>query len=959
MRVPKGPILSLFAVLMMLMVTVVPFTAAADAPVPEPVSDPVALGVTKASSLLDPSSFLRLPDLSQSVLELNGITGIGTDIPSIDDIIVWLNEEKESETVAIDDEVKVTSGQSYEIGKDNTYNVGDDAFFTFEQGSKLVIGPNFQMNGDMVRIHLMEGSILSICGKDYPISEYTVITIDGSLGMRFEIGSEQADIPGGKKLKVEINGWLDLDGQFSIGDVFLMNGFTKDEVVITIRTDLTVLPEGLSMGDSAIWANLDVDMPFIYVSVKDIDFTFTNTVLTLETVYDPTKEVPEDMYASLQTDLEVSEMDQQGNVSKLKYPLTATVHLTAPMDPEPSPAVPLFGMEFTIIGDMSAEAVDYEMASDDLSVSASIQCIENEGKREIVLEGDIKANRITSKSEDSDGGTDIYMESIGANVKVAVPAEEFLHRGETGMTINRAYIEFRTERIHGDFRDIVDGQPYADIYMDVRRTAVILDDFTSTEEPVLEATSTKFYLRADYHQTDMESRRIDIVNLKVSPNGLKYDGILKISGTKIDYKEQPLLSNANSVTAKVATATVRIGFKTNITLETGSYIVNGLSLPYDVMIKKGATVRFNDFVYAGHMEIEDSNSVSGVLKLPFADDTMVRIDGNPITFKETIMVTLELDLANKMAYLRPAEGVKLDPYPDTGGYVSYTIREDGIGIASSLYGIFYAETSNQIYEVRFGDDVRHCRAYEFIEVPSPEAREGQTFVGWFDGDQVYDANYLVPPRNVDFKAIWAHNVTDADIDTARGLCTIKVAGDAMYIDPTIMKSLQYMAEQKSTQEFTLIMGDNIMLMDAECILGFEESLLIHVEESDARTMPEYARPIGNGHVYHIDMIDADGHVHEIKGSLTVYVYFRGEYRDDLSEINAYYMEPDGRMDRVQSESLEVRDEVMVTMHLTHLSDYVIKDDHQPNEIINVPICISLAVFTIIATAVGLFIITRE
>ena len=875
---------------------------------------------------------------------------IPTDFPSIEDIVEWINEEKKSEVIIIDKDLTVGSGEFFHIGYDNEYRLSEKITITIEEGATLGIGPNYTVLGSDVKFILMEGSKLSIFNNEYPIDEVVTVVINGTMGSEVRMEEDHS----GTNTLVTLGMDVDINGSISINDSIYVKGAIYDEISL----DMTV--EIPPSGDAKAEAKLNVNFSSLTIDDGNEKISLGIIVIGLEGTMDPEKK--EDhivITGDVKADLEYT--SGHGNDEFIiKFPMTSTLYISIPVDEGASDDDILFMAYIDAKGDLKASNNVYKLDCKDLTITAAVNVRYYDEELLFIPLITAKADDVSLKAVSSRNETDLHLDNLYLHYLANIPIMIDLETGEIWLDEDNMAVEYALSftRVHGNLENEYDnGETKINALIDAREVKVVADADLKEKEKILMVKIERIYTRIYLGFSEYESVRIDAKDMNLSPSSEESSSVIDLDAAKFDLEAQVvngkkahLNMNDGSLTLDYTSESQRI------TVKKGDVSFSGGTLEADIQVTEGAKVHFDDFIYLGRMTLEGGASISGRITMPMLPDTSIDGAGISVSFKDYATAYLDLTIGER-ATIVPMIGYKLDQCPSGTDYVKYELNEDGTATASDLNGVFFVETSSKQYSLTIGETKEMHNVGETVILSDPgEEGSDRSFVGWYDGTEIFRNEYVMPSRDVVMKDIWSGKVTDKDIVIKWEVCAIKLDCNEITIDQFTFSTLKQMIDDGSIETVEITIAGCSFTIGAKIVAQWSGEFRMRVLISDASAMIDRSRSIGDGTVYQIEAEDDRGTV-DLKDGITMTTELIG-HRDKSMSLCAYYMDDGGRLHQVQCEHSDIGGKCIVTMHIQHLSDYVIKQVEN-RDTLELPFAIVISAILVTVSVVVLYLVTRK
>ncbi len=946
-----GSARTLCLVLALVMLTVPVMAIGCDA---EPISsdnDDISIPSEDATATLDQlfGGLSIFGDMKGRLPEAVGAR-IPTDFPSIEDIVEWINEDKKSEVIIIDKDLTVGSGEFFHIGYDNEYRLSEKITITIEEGATLGIGPNYTVLGSDVKFILMEGSKLSIFNNEYPIDEVVTMVINGTMGSEVRMEEDHSGI----NTLVTLGMDVDINGSISINDSIYVKGAIYDEISL----DMTV--EIPPSGDAKAEAKLNVNFSSLTIDDGNEKISLGIIIIGLEGTMDPEKK--EDhivITGDVKANLEYT--SGHGNDEFIiKFPMTSTLNISIPVDEGASDDDILFMAYIDAKGDLKASNNVYKLDCKDLTITAAVNvryCDEELLFIPLVI---MKADDVSLKSTSNRNNTDLTFDNLYLHFLANIPILIDFETGEVSLDEDNMAVEYALSftRVHGNLENnYKNGETRINALIDAREVKVVADADLKKQEKILMVNIERIYTRIYLGFSDYEWVRIDAKDVKLSPSSEESSSEIDLDAVKFDLEAQVVNGERAHIVMNNGSLVLDYTYgMERVTVQNGDISISGGTLMADVEISEGVKVHFDDFVFIGNMTLQNGASISGRITMPMTFNTTINGAGISVSFKDNTTAYLDLTIGEK-ASIGPMVGYKLDQCPSGADYVRYELNEDGTATAVDYNGVFFAEISSKQYSLTIGEIKEMHNVGEAIALPNPgEEGSDRSFVGWYDGEDVYRIEYIMPSRDVVMKEVWIGRVTENDIVIKWEVCTIKMDCDEITVDQYTFSTLKQMIKDGSIETVEITIGGCSFTIGAKIVEQWNGELRMRVLISDASAMTDRSSSIGDGAVYQIEAED-DGGTVTLGDGITMTTQYRG-HRDGSMSICAYYMDDGGRLHQVECEHSDIGGESIVTMHIQHLSDYVIKQVEN-RDVLELPFAIVISVILVTVSVITLYFITKK
>ena len=880
-------------------------------------------------------------------------------IPSVDDIVKWLDEKTVGETVNIEEEMTVESGDSFHIGYGNSYELSDFISITVSEGAKLELGPNFMIQGQQVDMIMENGSVLSVFNNDYTMTEEVRISMDGMISSDIVLYLLADDADGNMKFSFNLHCAFDIDGELNINDIVTIRGSVFDEIQVDIRADVDI-QDGKPVLDG-IKGEFSISLNLSSLTIRNDygEFSMKSLVADVNGDVDPEGEDYAVMDGNITMTLEatVGSGEYRTNIS---YPMEIELNMhMASEDLNSDESFPFY-IYMVIEGDLTAENQYYGFDCKDLTIVVDMSIMNSDDEMTLIptIIGMAEGMDVTSRYYSNN--TDMHFESPYLHFVANIPIEIDIETGTATLDRDDMLIEyaFTVNRMHGHLD--VDGQYQTkkiSAFIDSRDIMMVRDEDKQTGESYLSLNAGRLYVKAYLGETYYDYVRIDAYEVQVWPSDEEGRNLTHIEAVRLDAKGDYIDGSSSSLSVRNGKAIYDRTYETHaLTIASGSFSLSGFDMEMNITVMPGASVHLSDVYYVGCIDVENGGSMSGNIKMPMRDDMLVSVDARDFSFKEDAYAYLDYSFGSDNAKIIPFTGFILQTCPDDPYIIHYRVNDDGTGTTEGSTGVFYALVAPKDYALTIEGDTEMYPTYSSVELPTPTSEESYEFVGWFDGFDVYKDSYIMPARDVNMKAVWKGTVQDKDINIVRKVCTITLDCDVLFIDPLTFASLRYMMEDGSISVVLIKTAAANMTIQAQEMMNWDGFLYVSVLVTDASAMTDYSKSIGDGRVYMIEMEDGNGRKTDV-GNMTVSVLYNGSRPDGL-DLRSYYMNDYGRLESIESTCIMTPEGMLVNMTIPHLSNYVVKPI-DPYDGMNIPVAIVLAAVLIGASLIALVVVTRR
>ena len=484
---------------------------------------------------------------------------------------------------------------------------------------------------------------------------------------------------------------------------------------------------------------------------------------------------------------------------------------------------------------------------------------------------------------------------------------------------------------------------------------VIRSDFKlsspmGSEELVLDGMDVyRTLLDVNFHETRMDSMHFLLEGTSTS------DSTIKVSTLEADVKT--LQGMLFSCKLDIVNLTMSVGDLISVSMEGGRINFWG-DVVADLELKGNARVFFLSMKVYGDFYATSDVYMSGFLMVPIRSGTHCRIeDVADISFVEDEKA--HLSIFTDMEYrttIYPDQGYKLLEMTDPR-YVSYELEEIyNEGVPSSLFGTFHVELEIGEYELTLDEDVVMVKAFEMVELPTPEPQEGKTFVGWLDGAVTYKDTYVMPGYSVTLTSVWSDDEYEPNIHSK--VYSIQTEEKSINIRKDTMDDIRSLINDGKVDVLQIVTSNGTVEMSKEAVLGTEGALTVTFTSCFHYEVPEYEESVSRGKLYVTWITDRNGIIIEPKGPVRITVLYDGMTEGD-NHVDAYTMSVIGRLKTLGCSAEINGDAATVTVSFDSMPFVVLKSSFVPEvEKVSMDTLI-IAFIPVVLTGIILAAITRK
>ena len=333
------------------------------------------------------------------------------------------------------------------------------------------------------------------------------------------------------------------------------------------------------------------------------------------------------------------------------------------------------------------------------------------------------------------------------------------------------------------------------------------------------------------------------------------------------------------------------------TLYTGEVTTWYGRLDADLDILGDSILYINMTDYYGRLNVPDNSSITGALVVPYRSDSRITIDEDmDIGFATDQDAHLIIFTSMDLVTIFPDDGYRLLEL-QSERYVGYTIDEsDNSAKPDSNRGIYYVNLGQREYTLIFDWEFEiHAYATQIVELPVPEPREGQKFIGWSDSAFTYTDTYEMPPHDMYLEGIWSNDYYEKSVSSK--LYTVSTDVQAIIIEEDVMDEIRSMMEDGEIDKLRIEVQKGALEMGKKAVLGLRGGLVLNIMMAYAASVPDYERSIGEGRFFNIDLSDASGIKEKLDDEIRMTLYFEGIVETD-NRVNLYNIDPMGRLTEI-------------------------------------------------------------
>lgn len=874
------------------------------------------------------------------------------------------NGANEGTTILIEEDVNVNAGDpTYSLGGGNTYLFRNQSWLSFNPGAKFTIDGPFKIEGNAATIMMDEGSILVIDDEEFVISARMVFTIAGTLDwdMSYEFTGGGTSLSA--TLSITFEGSVDINNKVKMENL----GATVLSVNINVQSSKSMY-EDITISEIT-FATLDLRLRLTSMEFlnKSMNVLLSYLSVGLVATVDKSAENYLTVKGDVDTLMKLKNPNDSGDLNTGKK-ITGDIDLTMPVMPtkeELNETLPLFNL--TVVANLS----DPESSSDkkDLTLVLCIQTSGDGDQRLLSASIRGKSELLSFPYQDELIKTTLQLDGLDIDMSFSVGAKfARAHISDPIEILDAADTHGHTyfKKITATVNEVdYDSSPQSDLQLDAYGLTVSLEPYG---EPVegnkLNVSASLMTVEVYHYVGEKQHTFFRFMNLSADLTLNEKDG-LTVNAT-VDYLKYNLefvLSDPMSLElfrADFQIDSIDNREERDLTVRSGRAYFGKTAIFNTITINSGVQATFDDLCFEGtSITVQDGADIRGNVFMDMVPGrTLTVSDKISVAFKEAKHAVLKVPLDGSSPLILPNAGYNVAECPSTADYVKYTIDDHKRGVAESSKGIFSVELTVSKSAVTINGTTNYYDAFSEIDLPAVEPQESKKFMGWYDGSDLYTTKYTVPARDVTFQEIWETKITKKDVivDYENRAIEIDVNTPGVSIDGGAMDYIRYTLGNMLNGSITVYMPTLNIQFDITCMRMLYGAVDLWVGQADSRTMPTYAKSIGDGTVYRIHLLDAQGENHVEGGNAIITMGYNMKNTDYT--VHGCYMDEVGRLTDCDA-TYDLVNKI-VQIPTTHLSDFVVKEtkDYKDRNS-ETDFFLFLAIVLIIATGVTLFMVTRR